>query len=66
MRIAVELEAYGATMSAIVADATRHWRDFTGNPEATLPHDTEISVQQHATHEYKGIVFARVRIETND
>lgn len=66
MRVAIELEAYGATMDSIVADATKQWREFIKDPEASLPHDTEISVQQHATHEYKGVVFARVRIESND
>jgi len=66
MRTALEIEAHGATMNAIVADAPKHCQHCTGNPKAVLPHDTEISVQQHATHEYKGTVFARVRIETND
>lgn len=66
MRIAVELEAYGSTMDDIVADANKQWQAFTKNPEARLPHDTEISVQRHSSQDYRGTIFARVKVESND
>jgi hypothetical protein len=66
MRIAVELEAFGETMSDVIADATKQWQLFMKDTEAVLPHDTEVSVQPHTADSYRGTVFARVRVETND
>jgi hypothetical protein len=65
MRIAVELEAFGETMSDVIADATKQWKEFIEDSDAVLPHDTEISVQRHAADGYRGAVFARVKVETN-
>ena len=66
MRLSVEFEAYGQTMDKIISDANRQWKEFTNDDNAVLPHDTEIHVEQHATTDFKGIVHARIKVETND
>lgn len=65
MRVSVELEAYGNTMTELMSDANKQWQEFLGDDDASLPHDTEISVERHAEHEYKGTIYARLKVETN-
>lgn len=66
MRVAIEIEAYGETMADLIRNATEQWQAFIDDDSAELPHDTEISVERHAEHEYKGVAYVRRKIESND
>lgn len=65
MRISVEFEAHGSTVNEIIEDASRQWREFMTDDRAVLPHDTEINVTPHDATDYRGTVFARIKVETN-
>lgn len=63
MRMSVEFESFGRTMSEMIENATTQWKEFVENDDATLPNDAEIHVESHTNDEYKGVVFARIKVE---
>lgn len=63
MRSLVQFEVVGATLNEIVDKATVSWREFTNNPVAELPLNTEINTTQTATDDYRGVVLIQTKVE---
>ena len=63
MRVSIELEAFGSTLSQIMNDASAQWRAFTEDPDTELPQDTELHIECHAANDYAAKVFIRMKVE---
>jgi hypothetical protein len=63
MRANIEFEVFGETVDLLISEAKRSWRQLTNNPDAELPHDTEINVTPHTASDYKAAVFIRMKVE---
>lgn len=63
MRVSIELEAFGSTLSQIMSDASAQWRTFIEDPDTELPQDTELHIERHAANDYAAKVFIRMKVE---
>jgi hypothetical protein len=62
MRISIEFEVFGKTITEIVNEATKSWKEFYEvDDDRALPSDTEFHIEQHSAEEYKATVFMRVK-----
>lgn len=58
----VSMTVYGSDFDALKKQAVKQWREFVGDSEASLPHDSEFKVEEHSEKEYKATVTVRLRI----
>lgn len=58
----VAIVVYGKDFDTLKEQATKQWREFTGDGSVNLPHDTEFKVEEHSEKEYKATVTMRLRI----
>jgi hypothetical protein len=58
----VSITVYGSDFDALKRQAVKQWREFIGDSGASLPHDSELKVEEHSEKEYKATVTVRLRI----
>jgi hypothetical protein len=58
----VTIVVYGKDLHELREQAARQWREFSKDASASLPHDTELRVEEHSEKEYKATVTVRLRI----
>ena len=64
MRITVEFEVTGDTLSDIVDAANETWKEFT-EEDQNLSTDTEMFVEPNQSTNYKAVVITRMKV-SND
>jgi len=58
----VTIVVYGKDFHELKEQAAKQWREFSKDQGASLPHDTELRVEEHSEKEYKATVTVRLRI----
>ena len=64
IRATLTVEVAESSLEKIMSALLHEWRTFTLDPEATLPHDAEISISKLEGEEsYTAKLYLRIRVD---